>query len=100
MQVEKAFEYLTTYGMRRSDPSKPPPENNMRILVECGGRGLKGIYLRNWKAEKAVDIPITVEPVQFNEARAGGLGCRMGWGVATGVGGLDGEDNDVVEVGI
>ena len=72
IQVEKAFEYLTTYGVQRSvAKNNPPPENNMRFIIECGSKGQKGIYLRNWLANKVTDISCSVEPIQLDDARAG-----------------------------
>ncbi|KAF2360373.1 Peptidase S8A tripeptidyl peptidase II arthropoda [Trinorchestia longiramus] len=67
MQVEKAFEYLLENSTK--DQASMAPEDRMRFVIECGGRGQKGIYLRNWLGNKSVDFNVTVEPIQFDEAR-------------------------------
>lgn len=69
--MEKAFDYLLQHSIKLETGALMPPEDNMRFVVECGGRGLKGIYLRNWIGNKSVDINVSVEPVQFDDTRAG-----------------------------
>ncbi|XP_018023008.1 tripeptidyl-peptidase 2 isoform X2 [Hyalella azteca] len=67
IQVEKAFEYLLENSA--ADQSKMAPEDKMRFVIECGNKSQKGIYLRNWLGNKSVDVSVTVEPIQFDEAR-------------------------------
>uniref|UniRef100_A0A2P2I7P3 Tripeptidyl-peptidase 2 n=1 Tax=Hirondellea gigas TaxID=1518452 RepID=A0A2P2I7P3_9CRUS len=70
IQVGKAFDYLMRHGTKLSPVSVMPPEDSMRFVVECGSKGLKGIYLRNWLGNRSMDISVSVEPVQFDDTRA------------------------------
>lgn len=46
-------------------------EDKVRFMVECGSERKKGIHLRNWLADKPVDMSVTVEPVLLDDTRAG-----------------------------
>lgn len=43
----------------------------MRFAVECGSERKKGIHIRNWKADKPMDVSVAVEPVMLNDTEAG-----------------------------
>ncbi|XP_073993244.1 tripeptidyl-peptidase II isoform X1 [Rhodnius prolixus] len=55
LQVEKAFDYLTTYN--------ESPDSKVRFNVSCGSCKQKGIYLRNWPHNKIKDCAVHLEPV-------------------------------------
>ncbi|KAG0716947.1 Tripeptidyl-peptidase 2 [Chionoecetes opilio] len=60
--VERAVEHLIqqTGGV----------EDKVRFAVECGSERKKGIHIRNWKADKPVDVSVAVEPVMLNDMEA------------------------------
>ncbi|KAK9505195.1 hypothetical protein O3M35_009300 [Rhynocoris fuscipes] len=55
LQVEKAFEYLTTYSESL--------DSKVRFNVTCGNNKHKGLYLRNWSYKKSKDCAVHIEPV-------------------------------------
>lgn len=46
-------------------------EDKVRFAVECGSERKKGIHIRNWKADKPMDVSVAVEPVMLNDTEAG-----------------------------
>ena len=61
--MDRALEYLIQNSGDVVD--------NIRFAVECGNERNKGIHLRNWNADKPVDVSVTVEPFVLNDSRAG-----------------------------
>ncbi|KAL7634240.1 UNVERIFIED_CONTAM: hypothetical protein RMT77_015570 [Armadillidium vulgare] len=62
VKVEKAMDYLLSFPHE--------PESNFRFKLECGKEHGKGIHIRNWLADKPIDVSVSVEPVIFDETRA------------------------------
>ncbi|XP_021931036.1 tripeptidyl-peptidase 2 [Zootermopsis nevadensis] len=54
LQVEKAFEHLTTYHDQ--------PERDIRFQVTCGPNNNKGIHLRGGLQDRIKDCTVSVEP--------------------------------------
>uniref|UniRef100_A0A182IWH8 Tripeptidyl-peptidase 2 n=1 Tax=Anopheles atroparvus TaxID=41427 RepID=A0A182IWH8_ANOAO len=59
LNVEKAFEHLTTYAGR--------VENKLRFAVTVGSSNAKGIHLRHGVLTKVEEFSVNIEPVFFNE---------------------------------
>lgn len=64
-------------------------EDKVRFAVECGSERKKGIHIRNWKADKPMDVSVAVEPVMLNDTEAGEYwgvigkeGIKLGYGTA------------------
>ncbi|KAB7497558.1 Tripeptidyl-peptidase 2 [Armadillidium nasatum] len=62
VKVEKAMDYLLSFPHE--------PESKFRFKLECGKEHGKGIHIRNWVADKPIDVSVSVEPVIFDETRA------------------------------
>ncbi|KAK8720628.1 hypothetical protein OTU49_013196 [Cherax quadricarinatus] len=62
IQVDRAVEHLLEHSNG--------VEDKVRFTVECGSDRRKGIHIRNWKADKPIDMSIMVEPVMLNETQA------------------------------
>ncbi|CAL4069880.1 unnamed protein product [Meganyctiphanes norvegica] len=62
IQVERAVDYLIQHS--------GGVEDKVRFVVECGAERSKGIHLRNWMADKPVDVSVMVEPVILDDTRA------------------------------
>lgn len=63
MKVDRAVDYLLQHSNGIED--------KVRFVVECGSDRRKGIHIRNWKADKPIDVSIMVEPVLLNDMEAG-----------------------------
>lgn len=59
IQVDKAFDYLTTYQGTR--------ERNVRFQLQCGSSSSKGIYIRTKTSSKKHIFKVSVEPRFLNE---------------------------------
>ncbi|XP_071534647.1 tripeptidyl-peptidase 2 isoform X2 [Panulirus ornatus] len=62
IQVDRAVDYLLQHSNGIED--------RVRFVVECGNDRRKGIHIRNWKADKPIDMPVMVEPVMLNDMEA------------------------------
>ncbi|XP_042890415.1 tripeptidyl-peptidase 2-like isoform X3 [Penaeus japonicus] len=62
IQVDRAVEHILQHCNSIED--------KVRFTVECGSERKKGIHLRNWLADKPVDMSVTVEPVLLDDTRA------------------------------
>ncbi|XP_045114338.1 tripeptidyl-peptidase 2-like isoform X1 [Portunus trituberculatus] len=62
IQVERSVEHLIQQA--------GGVEDKVRFAVECGSERKKGIHIRNWKADKPMDVSVAVEPVMLNDTEA------------------------------
>lgn len=62
IQVERAVDHLMQHSSG--------VEDKVRFAVECGSERKKGIHIRNWKADKPMDVSVAVEPVMLNDSEA------------------------------
>lgn len=63
LKVDRAVDHLLQHSSG--------VENKIRFVVECGSDRRKGIHIRNWKADKPIDVSVMVEPVMMNDTEAG-----------------------------
>ncbi|XP_045597102.1 tripeptidyl-peptidase 2 isoform X2 [Procambarus clarkii] len=62
IQVDRAVDHLLEHSNG--------VEDKVRFTVECGNDRRKGIHIRNWKADKPIDMAVMVEPVMLNDMQA------------------------------
>ncbi|XP_042212595.1 tripeptidyl-peptidase 2-like isoform X1 [Homarus americanus] len=62
IQVDRAVDHLLEHSNG--------VEDTVRFMVECGSDRRKGIHLRNWKADKPIDMSVVVEPIMLNDTQA------------------------------